>query len=289
MLVKRLELTNFMRHDSTVLEFPERGVVLITGIYLLLFYRIGAPYASVARITDELRRAYPLGTLAGHVLGHVNVDNKGVLSFPPDVLAALVRETYKLDCQLDLVAVARVLPETLRIREGTEITSGDIRLAVASSSQEGEPAWSGQLAASRLGAKADGRALAWENPLTVDFAMRQTTNGMIIDRADCTSSFLHATAAGSLENLTATANFDLSPQGLGITQPVIANECRQVGVIVDGKDEALDTVPAAVESQPGAVFSKLGQALGVVAVTHLLRVDIDTERDPDTPVSGFVQ
>lgn len=27
---------------------------------------------------DELRRAYPLGNLAGHVLGHVNVDNRGV-------------------------------------------------------------------------------------------------------------------------------------------------------------------------------------------------------------------
>ena len=27
---------------------------------------------------DELRRAYPLGRLAGHVIGHVNVDNRGV-------------------------------------------------------------------------------------------------------------------------------------------------------------------------------------------------------------------
>ena len=26
----------------------------------------------------ELRRAYPAGTLAGHVLGYVNIDNKGV-------------------------------------------------------------------------------------------------------------------------------------------------------------------------------------------------------------------
>ena len=29
-------------------------VVLVTGIYLLFFYRIGAPFASVARITDQV-------------------------------------------------------------------------------------------------------------------------------------------------------------------------------------------------------------------------------------------
>ncbi|NIP14161.1 MAG: hypothetical protein GWN02_29880, partial [Gemmatimonadetes bacterium] len=28
-------------------------VLLVTGLYLLLFYRIGAPYASVARITEQ--------------------------------------------------------------------------------------------------------------------------------------------------------------------------------------------------------------------------------------------
>ena len=32
MMIKLLELTNFMRHDSTKLEFPQRGVVLVTGL-----------------------------------------------------------------------------------------------------------------------------------------------------------------------------------------------------------------------------------------------------------------
>ena len=31
MMIKLLELTNFMRHNTTRLEFPERGVVLVTG------------------------------------------------------------------------------------------------------------------------------------------------------------------------------------------------------------------------------------------------------------------
>ena len=52
---------------------------------------------------------------------------------------------------------------------------------------------------------------------------------------------------------------DLSPQGLGITPASDMNEGRQVGVIVDGGDEALDTVSAAVERQPGAVFGSLAR------------------------------
>ncbi len=103
-----------------------------------------------------------------------------------------------------------MLPETLRIREGTEITSGKVQLAVASSRQDGEPVWSGEIAASHLGALADGKSLVWENPLAVTFAARQSAAGIVVDRAECTSSFLHVNAAGSIDDLTATASFDLA-------------------------------------------------------------------------------
>ncbi|MEK6609306.1 MAG: cytochrome b N-terminal domain-containing protein [Gemmatimonadota bacterium] len=39
---------------SGTLAVVSLGVVLVTGVYLLLFYRIGAPYASVERITDQV-------------------------------------------------------------------------------------------------------------------------------------------------------------------------------------------------------------------------------------------
>ena len=44
-------------YHSGVLAASLIAVVLVTGLYLLLFYRIGAPYQSVARITNDL----PLG------------------------------------------------------------------------------------------------------------------------------------------------------------------------------------------------------------------------------------
>jgi len=127
-----------------------------------------------------------------------------------DKVAALLAETYQVNGELDLVALSRVLPETLRIKEGTEITSGKVRLAVASKLQNGEPAWTGEIGASHLGANANGKALVWENPLDVNFAAHKSPKGVILDKAECTSSFLHASAAGSLEDLTATASFDLA-------------------------------------------------------------------------------
>ena len=41
-------------YHSGVVAAALLGVVLVTGVYLLLFYRIGAPYASVAHITDDV-------------------------------------------------------------------------------------------------------------------------------------------------------------------------------------------------------------------------------------------
>src|SRR3990172_2924940 len=43
---------NPLYHTGT-LTVALLAVVLVTGVYLLLFYRIGAPYASVARITND--------------------------------------------------------------------------------------------------------------------------------------------------------------------------------------------------------------------------------------------
>lgn len=145
-------------------------------------------------------------------LGNVSLSGSAKMAdfSAADKLAALLHESYQLTGELDLVQVARVLPETLHIREGTEITSGNVRLAVTSRRDGGDMTWNGTIDTSHLGARADGRALVWENPLAIEFAARQTNHGIVLDRAECTSSFLHASASGSIDDMTATATFDLA-------------------------------------------------------------------------------
>ncbi|MBI3839586.1 MAG: hypothetical protein HY288_16825, partial [Planctomycetia bacterium] len=124
--------------------------------------------------------------------------------------AALAREDYEVTGEADLARLAAMLPATLRIRQGTEITSGQAALVISSRPQSSGTTWTGHIDASRLAATADGRALTWENPLAIQFTMHQTSTGLVVDRAQCTSSFLQIDAAGSLDDLTASAKFDLA-------------------------------------------------------------------------------
>lgn len=127
-----------------------------------------------------------------------------------DVLAALLRENYELKGHIDLTQLARLLPDTLTIREGTEITAGRIDLLVSSRQQPEGMTWSGNVNIEQLGARADGRALTWNNPLAIQFATRESKSGIVVDKAQCTSSFLQLDGSGTLEDATATATFDLA-------------------------------------------------------------------------------
>jgi len=125
-------------------------------------------------------------------------------------LAALAREEYKLDGHADLAQIARRLPQTLQIREDTEITAGQIDLAVISRREAAGMTWSGNIGANKLAANSGGRALTWSNPLSIQFDTHESKNGLVLDRAQCTSSFLQVEAAGSIDDLTASATFDLA-------------------------------------------------------------------------------
>jgi hypothetical protein len=127
-----------------------------------------------------------------------------------DALSALARENYQVKGHVDLARLARMLPSTLMIRRGTEITSGQMDLAASARPQPSGMSWTGLVETKKLAATANGRPFAWDNPLAVQFAVRESGKGIVIDRAVCTSSFLQVNAAGSLDDLTATADFDLA-------------------------------------------------------------------------------
>ena len=145
-------------------------------------------------------------------LGSLNISGSAKMSdfSAADLLAALARENYEIDGRLDLAPLGQMLTRTLRLKQDTQITSGQVSLAVSGKQQESGMNWSGHVDASHLGATAGGRSLVWENPLAIDFAAHESTGGMILDRAECTSSFLQINAAGSIDDLSAKAKFDLA-------------------------------------------------------------------------------
>ncbi len=127
-----------------------------------------------------------------------------------NVAAALARENYQLNGKIDLAKLARMLPKTLMIREGTEITAGQVEIAATAKQQPSGTSWTGLVETSRLAATANGRPIEWEKPLALQFAIAETSDGIIIDRAVCTSDFLQVSAAGSMGELSTSAEFDLA-------------------------------------------------------------------------------
>ncbi len=149
------------------------------------------------------------------------------------LLAAAGRQTCQLSGKLDLMRLAALLPETLAIRSGTQITAGDLNVSLASGPAAGgvaaDMSWHGKLETSDLEAIADGVALKWQQPLAVEFQAHDGPAGPVIDKVNCDASFMHVEAAGTLDQFTTGATFDLSHLASQLAQFVDLGGCQLAG------------------------------------------------------------
>ncbi len=125
-------------------------------------------------------------------------------------LAAALRQPWEVSGNLDLARLAAILPNTLRIRKETQVTSGQLQLAMSSHRGPEGMAWQGRLEASNLSASRGGRNLLWQQPILITLAAHDGRQGPVIDGIKCQSNFLTASASGTRDELGGSASFDLS-------------------------------------------------------------------------------
>src|SRR4030042_553649 len=106
-------------------------------------------------------------------------------------------------------------PETLRIRQQTRITSGQVQLALVSRVDPRGMVWEGTIEASDLKAVVHGRQLAWQRPLSITLAAHDFHEGPVVESLKCESDFFKLHAAGTADDLAASASFDLKTLGGG--------------------------------------------------------------------------
>ncbi len=145
-------------------------------------------------------------------VGQVSLSGQTTL---PDKIAARsladwLRETFSLDADLDLAKLARLLPDTLHVREQVSVTSGNIHLNLASGTASGAHRWTGQFKASNITATNAGKPITWNQPISVNFAAHDSPTGPVVENLDCQSSFVHASASGTPDRFTAKADCDLN-------------------------------------------------------------------------------
>jgi len=150
--------------------------------------------------------------------GHIDLGERGL-----ETVADLLHQPYcSVQGTLDLARLARLLPTTLRVRPGMEITSGQVQLTVRTTNPAaGAPvgpasgtaltalAWQARLEASPLTAIDRGQQISWDKPVSIDLALHQTDQGPVIDNLRCQSDFLRVDGSGTPDRLTASVTLNL--------------------------------------------------------------------------------
>lgn len=144
------------------------------------------------------------------------------------LLTQLAQEPIQVSGQIDLARLARLLPNTLRIRPSTQIKSGQVKFSLASQAPP-TPGWTASLETSNLAAENEGRELVWEQPLVCVASLRATPEGPVVDRLTCSSSFLNLSGTGTLTQGSATLQGDLRRLATELGQFVDLGDCRLSG------------------------------------------------------------
>ncbi|MFO0868864.1 MAG: hypothetical protein U0935_07910 [Pirellulales bacterium] len=134
-----------------------------------------------------------------------SIDADGTLSCTPpqpgaansQLWAVLENSNITARGEVDLAQLAQLFPQTLRIREGTEITSGKLLVELTSGRDDSRRNWQGRVSSSQLTAVTNGRSVTWEQPIQLDLVASQGPQGPVIEKLECRSSFLQAAAQGT--------------------------------------------------------------------------------------------
>src|SRR5262249_5571516 len=126
-----------------------------------------------------------VGTIS--VAGEFNPDE------PLDKLAS--RPGVTVNANVELAKLVAKLPKFLRVKEGTELREGKLDVKLVSRVDATGVVWEGTVNTSALKATRDGKPIAWEQPLHVEFVGR-STSGQIptFDKLICTSDFIAVNA-----------------------------------------------------------------------------------------------
>ncbi len=140
------------------------------------------------------------------IVGSIDLGEESLAAMP----GSLARQPLQLEGVVDLAQLAAMLPGTLQLRPETKVTSGQVRFTLENRRGESGMAWQGQLVSSELKALDGGREVAWEKPVSIDFAAHETADGPPAGELRCQSDFLKLHAVGTTRQFSADASFNLN-------------------------------------------------------------------------------
>ena len=150
-------------------------------------------------------------TEVGELTATGDMPLKGLTTASPfDALSSILGEQdYTIHGHLDLQRLAALLPNTLRVRDGTQITSGRVEVNLKSEDQQGSRSWTADATLDQLAATNRGQKIAWNEPLRLNMQAHRLQNVTTIDQVTCQSDFFKLAGQGTLTDAKFTASADL--------------------------------------------------------------------------------
>ncbi len=164
-------------------------------------------------------------------VGKISATGNIAISDQSDVntLGRLAQSTFNVEGQLDLVKLAALLPKTLHVRDGTQITGGEVRLTLSGKPDGATQALEGRLIAGGLAAMHDGRRITWDQPIDLQVAVREQAGRFWLDQFTGKASFMMLTVRGSLDQFEAQMQCDLDRLMGELNQFVDLGQLRLAG------------------------------------------------------------
>ncbi|MBI3862497.1 MAG: hypothetical protein HY290_11440, partial [Planctomycetia bacterium] len=142
--------------------------------------------------------------------------------------------------ELDLVALTRLLPQSLGLREGAELKEGRVRFEIASRTEQSAPRWNGRLETSRIAALFGGEEVAWDQPLDVSFAAHRNRGRLEIDSIESQSDVFTLRGQATDSGLHLEAGCDLAKLATRLGQFVKTDGVELQGTLAAAADFTRD-------------------------------------------------
>lgn len=226
--------------------------------------RVELPWQVSAQPQGIVIEQLQIKTDVGQIAARGTIDPNGITAaanVSPNTLGMTGLGDVEVRGELDLARLAAMLPRALRIRDDTTITGGTIQLIARSQSLDGEQSLSGVVRTAGLAANSAGRPVRWDQPASATFDLRREAGRMRIESLRCDSEFLRIEAAGTTQQLTASAEFDLNRLASQLGQFVDLNGIELAGTgtaHVDWHQTAADKFAAAANSELSQLRLTLG-------------------------------
>ena len=156
---------------------------------------------------NDLKVSADVGELSA--TGDFPLDGNSKKSTAELVQSLISDEDYHVTGQIDLKKLAAMLPQTLRIQDGVEITSGDDKVQLVCDDATGVRRWSGVAGIVGLTAENKGKTIPWNKPLVARMKAHRDKNAIVVDQLECKSDFLQVTGSGTIDDAHFNATGDL--------------------------------------------------------------------------------